>query len=46
MLNKELAIRAIYQPKYDILSIVGFKDCEDSIKKLKDQFSIEEVLLY
>ncbi|KAI5425539.1 hypothetical protein KIW84_031367 [Lathyrus oleraceus] len=39
MLNKELAIRAIYQPKFDILSIVGFKDCEDSIKKLKDQFS-------
>ncbi|KAI5436992.1 hypothetical protein KIW84_023204 [Lathyrus oleraceus] len=46
MLNKELAIRVVYQPKYGRLSIVDFRDGEDYIKKLRDQFPIEETLLY
>ncbi|KAI5408625.1 hypothetical protein KIW84_054461 [Lathyrus oleraceus] len=42
MLNKELAIGVVYQPKYGILSVVDFKDGEDSTKKLRDQFPTEE----
>ncbi|KAI5445528.1 hypothetical protein KIW84_013673 [Lathyrus oleraceus] len=42
MLNKELAIRVIYQPKYGRSFVVGFRDGEDSIKKLRNRFPTEE----
>ncbi|KAI5397787.1 hypothetical protein KIW84_063562 [Lathyrus oleraceus] len=38
MLNKDLEIRIVYQPKYGRLVVVGFRYGEDSIKNLRDQF--------
>ncbi|KAI5422479.1 hypothetical protein KIW84_045789, partial [Lathyrus oleraceus] len=42
MLKKELAIRAVFQPKFNRLSVISFKDDEDSRKKVKDTFKSHE----
>ncbi|KAI5386842.1 hypothetical protein KIW84_073111 [Lathyrus oleraceus] len=42
MLKKELAIRVVFQPKFNRLSVISFKDDEDSRKKVKDTFKSHE----
>ncbi|XP_058772245.1 uncharacterized protein LOC131646112 [Vicia villosa] len=42
ILKKELAIRAVFQSKNGRLSVIGFKDDEDSRTKIKDSFKFEE----
>ncbi|KAI5411958.1 hypothetical protein KIW84_056865 [Lathyrus oleraceus] len=42
MLKKELAIRAVFQPKFNRLSVISFEDDEDSRKKVKDTFKSHE----
>ncbi|KAI5395846.1 hypothetical protein KIW84_062146 [Lathyrus oleraceus] len=43
ILNKELAIRVVYQPnKCGRLSVVGFRNGEKSTKELRDQFPTKE----
>ncbi|CAI8597213.1 unnamed protein product [Vicia faba] len=43
LLKKELAIRAVFQPKFGRLSVIGFKDDEETRKKIRDNFKSEEV---
>ena len=45
MLKKELAIRVVFQPKFNRLSVISFKDDEDSRKKVKDTFKSHEVCI-
>lgn len=45
ILKKKLAIRAIFQSKYLRLSDAGFRDNEESCKKIRDNFKLEEVIL-
>ncbi|XP_058784697.1 uncharacterized protein LOC131659538 [Vicia villosa] len=42
ILAKELAIRAVYQPKNGRLSVIGFKTDEDVRNKVKESFKFEE----
>ncbi|XP_058764311.1 uncharacterized protein LOC131637723 [Vicia villosa] len=42
ILAKELAIRAVYQPKNGRLSVIGFKTDEDVRNKIKESFKFEE----
>ncbi|XP_058774373.1 uncharacterized protein LOC131648653 [Vicia villosa] len=42
ILAKELAIRAVYQPKNGRLSVIGFKIDEDVRNKIKESFKFEE----
>ncbi|XP_058774975.1 uncharacterized protein LOC131649231 [Vicia villosa] len=42
ILKKELAIRAVYQPKNGRLSVIGFKTDEDVRNKIKESFKFEE----
>ncbi|XP_058775559.1 uncharacterized protein LOC131649821 [Vicia villosa] len=42
ILKKELAIRAVYQPKNGRLSVVGFKTDKDVRNKIKESFKFEE----
>ncbi|XP_058767361.1 uncharacterized protein LOC131641053 [Vicia villosa] len=42
ILKKELAIRAVYQPKNGRLSVIGFKTDEDVRNKIKEIFKFEE----
>ncbi|CAI8604822.1 unnamed protein product [Vicia faba] len=44
ILKKELAIRPVFQPKYGRLSVIGFKDDEDSRKKIRDCFKPDEII--
>ncbi|KAI5422738.1 hypothetical protein KIW84_045960 [Lathyrus oleraceus] len=41
-LKKELTIRVVFQPKYGRLYVVGFRDNEESHKKIRDNFKSEE----
>ncbi|XP_058733466.1 uncharacterized protein LOC131605087 [Vicia villosa] len=43
MLTKKLAIRAVFQPKFNRLSVIGFKDDDETRKKIRDSFKCEEV---
>ncbi|KAI5440422.1 hypothetical protein KIW84_010051 [Lathyrus oleraceus] len=36
LIKKELAIRVVFQPKYGSLSVVRFRDNEESCKKIKE----------
>ncbi|KAI5427384.1 hypothetical protein KIW84_032705 [Lathyrus oleraceus] len=42
ILTKELAIRAIFQQKYVRLYVIGFKDDEESRRKIRDNFKCGE----
>ncbi|XP_058741374.1 uncharacterized protein LOC131613746 [Vicia villosa] len=42
ILEKELAIRAVYQPKNGRLSVIGFKTDEDVRNKINESFKFEE----
>ncbi|KAI5404111.1 hypothetical protein KIW84_051302 [Lathyrus oleraceus] len=44
ILTKELAIRGVFHPKYGKLSVIGFKDDEESRRKIRDIFKCEKLI--
>lgn len=46
ILKKELAIRAVFQPKYGRLSVIGFRDDDEARRKIQGNFKTEEVCLF
>ncbi|XP_058783616.1 uncharacterized protein LOC131658326 [Vicia villosa] len=44
ILKRELAIRAVFQPKNGRLSVIGFRDDQETRNRVKENFRAEEVM--
>ncbi|XP_058741691.1 uncharacterized protein LOC131614080 [Vicia villosa] len=44
ILKRELAIRAVFQPKNGRLSVIGFRDDPETRSRVKENFRVEEIL--